>query len=679
MNNDKKGGSVDLIIKKMIFISVITAGLSVLVACDGDKNKCGLSVECEHSDGSLSPVLDDKKPIDGTDTPGEGSGDSSHDGDETTIKPELPIVIGFDDLENKLLPDELIGEWTSIVDTREQKFTMNVDGTCHLHVNYVGNGSAQANCKWGVIEEDGERILVTEDENKVWSSYSMEMFTETDFRLLGADLKVDSILYSKAIPETVAARYPGRWMIGIWEFLVWEDLNIYRQSWDFKASGELEVDTYVNWNNAYLSNTVGTWSSTATKLTYSFDDSVHVASAPKSGTYPFANVSVSGFELPGTSSEILFDDWERKRIPIFRPDLFAGQYLGASTTITIKKQEDKFYDVRLNFEGRIENWRGEVSENLLQVLLPESYQFLGNTTLVLEARFNGIGVVSAPPGLAADLPSEMRKISESQLAVVDDVVGGVWHKRLKFLSTQVEMMLFPDGQYVEYNGNLEENGTYEVVGDQSANFQLKIDPECNLPYVQETQLVENQWVHRYTQSTGEDLISVYHYEPRSKEKIVNIMNQFNRSRALLKDEWENQKLTGSLDSSYQPIPIAVTTNGSRPVNADLLSGEVFENATVFKEMQIYYWIAPWPMCDPTQVLLCDTAQFQFYPNGRLLYYSDTKWAIETLTGKPVIDDFHVWVSYTIKDDKIYISDSLSLDILNGGQQIRFGEFCHSKL
>jgi len=46
-------------------------------------------------------------------------------------------------------------------------------------------------------------------------------------------------------------------------------------------------------------------------------------------------------------------------------------------------------------------------------------------------------------------------------------------------------------------------------------------------------------------------------------------------------------------------------------------------------------VGNYPVCDPLRVELCDTAYFIFHANGSVLYYSDSKFAVDIVTGQPV--------------------------------------------
>jgi len=155
--------------------------------------------------------------------------------------------------------------------------------------------------------------------------------------------------------------------------------------------------------------------------------------------------------------------------------------------------------------------------------------------------------------------------------------------------------------------------------------------------------------------------------------------QYNATRSIESSKSLADFPLADRNANHVPIPAVVTPTGTVAVNPDPNPNDVVANAKVFTNVEIYTWIKPILWCVAGSVAACDHAVFQFHPNGRVLYYSNTKWGIAEFTGNPLYADLSAWGSYSIVGDKIIMSGGTELEFVKGRKKVRNGETCYTGL
>ena len=600
--------------------------------------------------------------------------------------PTNPTPNGITDIPNLTVDNTLIGSWTSIVGTAEVAYEFKADQSCQWGVANYQNTLVIQDCTWGMLNTDSAKILLIQESDGSWQAYHYEQVSNDDFRITGGALAVDSWLFNRAVDGTLTNEFPNRWFIGTWDFSPNLD---YRQVWEFGLAGVMQVTTFrkeyfdINLGlvpEAQIASSLGQWSISldAKNLSFQLDqDPPLETGAPQSGTYPLADMSDHTFTLTGATTDIIFVTWKRRNIFLFRPDPYAGQYTGPSTTLNISNAGTNQYSVEAIYQGAIHNWSGQIVNDSLVVDLPPDLQNITGNTFTVDREFNGIRISGGSSAVIAYFPQKLNKTSETKLPDPPSFVGGSWYYRSKYNLGDKAYAFMSDGTYYSRDGSIFDYGKYSYDPQQST---INIDPVCSSPYQYIYGLVENQFVLAYPQAGGSGYyFETYHYEPLSIE-TADVRNlQIQASRAIEAEKSFATFPIGDINPNYVvPVPTTVVTlKGIQIVNPDLNPNDVIAAAKVFSNFEVYHWIEPALLCYADVVGGCNEGFFQFYPNGRVLYYSDTKWGVGAISGNLLYDGFSVWTSYSIEGDKIFLGDGSTLDFVEGRNKVRFGEMCYT--
>lgn len=650
-------------------VSVLTfAFVFLLSACLHDKTS-------ENNNEQPDPTDNTSKTTD--DTSDKQTTDPVNDKiDESPAQTHQNVDSRF--LKNWQHPDWLIDRWTTASDTREIEWVLDSDGSCLFRgVFYDLGTSNKGSCEWGVTIIDDVEFFVFVDASNKWLAYQLTQISENDFRLLGDDLTVTSVLFSRAIAGTPAATFPGRYFLGLWQHR-WSYGD--KQFWYFNPDGTLEVATkYLLDDNLFLTN--GTWSLTPTHLSFALEEVSDPPYTPQSGSYAINVKSHINFELLNVSTDSNYWNWERKNQVEQETVLdYTGYYNGPGTTMYISKQNDNF-SVELFYNGKLHTYPGQLDGNRLHVVAEEP-SLLGRNDYVFQPILNGIRVEDWPPGKLFELPTYFYKMSEEQLPAPDSLIGK-WYLWFGITGYTHEYTFLPDGRFISFRDSLpdfENSGIYSVQDNV-----LSISHYCGIPEKLENQftIAENQLI---MPSLSPDEPLVYMYEPYSKLLIDDIRSSYDATLDKVRKEYEKLAPTGPINSSfnYSGILRYPFSFGDRifHVGPDPNINNIFENATVFTKPALYGYLSEITQPNTFNCTsygnpdTCDEAYFQFLPNGRVVVYSPTQWSFAFLGGSSTDKPF-LWLPYRIENEKIIIGNETSIDIvLNSRDIIKYGPHCY---
>ncbi len=299
-----------------------------------------------------------------------------------------------------------------------------------------------------------------------------------------------------------------------------------------------------------------------------------------------------------------------------------------------------------------------------------------------------------------------QKISESTFSTPNELVG-YWIQTEGF-SQDDDLLLLPDGRY-------RQSSFFELLGEVSGsvtegvykleNDQLTLDPTCSGPSTYTIKQVDNHLLQSFAGFDGTDVIITYMATPvTSIEYQLAQVKLRDEIEARINAEWEQKITLAPVNTTIGRIP------PSGEISADPFPEDIFVNATVFAEQQLYPYTSDYYYVYDTggnyiqtslnaQIIenmnpggfkqdidfskgsYYDKLNRYFFPNGRTLQYYESYSTATSIVYPPKPTISYSWSKYKIEDGKIIVGDAepLVYELINGRRHIRFNEECFENL
>lgn len=578
-------------------------------------------------------------------------------------------------------PAWMVGEWSTWNQTREYVLVLRAKGDFTERVfNYQTRETQTRNGIWWVDDDyfylsisnqvylplitggrstamsmaDVHQSLLAQTTSQLSVAtdlFVIEQVNDTAFRLVGGDLGIKSLLYSKVSSEAITT---GRWFVSTWRsYLDTSEIAF----WTFRADGTFQLRIESQTGSSEPREIEGNWSTDHTAITL-FEDGTDART-----TYRI--------EIPEDSEEgdfVNLVDQEgdaellsRVRTPMVTGDDPASGYYIAGQVALELSSSGSDYDGVFSVRGEQYTFEARLNDGQLRFIIPA---FSDSRPIVLESDFNSLRVIERPPVLAGTLPDRLRQLAEPPLTEPTGM-NGIW--MYESLVGEGTNIFLPDQRYFFfYNDSQYEDG---VINQDSRT--VTFDPSCSSPYDRTYQLIDNQLVYTF----DNDVTSVYHFVPGSELMVASIEQQLNAQLATENAIWSKRLLTGPHDPNFS-VPGVINPIPGGAFAIDPTPNDVFPDATVFTELQSYIWLeAPFGCVDyGTLGVRCNSLQFMFFPNGRSVLFAEIYTSFSEWGFSIVPDGTFIWLPYRIENERIIVGEN-NYELLNGNRRIVAGELC----
>jgi hypothetical protein len=610
--------------------------------------------------------------------------------DTTTQEPTSPDTVTTPQVtapppaaDPTVTADFMVGEWLA----REAGQV--------FYLNFRNNGTYTWRIsKWNgevIYSEDAQWSMENAQLKQVWKNtqtgltetayYQPERISENAMRWRGGNFALDTIRFDRMLPNQISPL--SSWLVGYWTSIIGLD------TWGltFQSDG-----TYTQSITPFDEETQmlkGNWKVDKDKL---------FLTGEKTATYNLSYLDDITSYLWGEDlgeNGILFQKNNQDPRNTYQVLNFVGQYIQQDYTLTIT-HDGTAYKAQMLFKDVLSDYRAEAMGDTLQLKdetgWPQWTFRLDTNGLKLDSTFT--------------LTPFWQKISESTLNPPAQLLS-YWVHTERF-NQDDDLLLLPDGryrqsQYFELAGQITggaTEGLYKLEGDQ-----LTLDPQCSEPFTYKIKQVQNHLLLGGLEGIeGDDKLSVITYMAVPQTAI-----DYQLAQAKLRDEitaqinaeWEGKIPFAPVNTSIGRIP------ASGEISFDEFPQDVFPNATVFAEQELYPFQSDYfyfydkngafrsgtqgmMIVDPSFADQIDTTKGRyhdklntyFFPNGRMMTYSESYLTATKITYPPTPDVKFFWSKYRIEDNKIIVGEGDTqtvYELINGRRHIRLGEDCFENL
>jgi hypothetical protein len=586
-------------------------------------------------------------------------------------------------VDSTVTKEFLIGEWLAREAGQVFSFNVRNDGTYTWQISkWNGEVTYSEEAQWQL--ENGRLQQTWQNPQTGLTEiayYEPERISENSMRWRGGNFALDTVRFDRVLPNQLSPA--SSWLVGYWTSIVGID------SWGFIFNPDGTYKLTISDFQQKTTSFGGTWKLDRDKLFLTGD---------KTATYNVTYLDditnyLWGEDLSGNSNLFQKNNQDPKN-PYQIPS-FVGQYIQQNYTLSVS-HDGTSYTAQMLFKDEVRNYSAEASGDTLQ-LKDET----GQVQYTFRLDTNGLKVDST-----FTLTPFWQKISESSLNLPAQLMS-YWVNTERF-SQDDDLLLLPDGRYrqstyFEIAGQLSggtTEGLYRLEGDQ-----LTLDPECAEPFTYTLKQVQNHLLFGGSGGLeGDNKLSVITYMATPTTAI-----DYQFTQAALRDEintrinaeWEQKIALAPVNTAIGRIPPSVE------ISVDQFPEDVFAGATVFAEQELYPYSSDYfyfydkngafrsgtqgqMIIDPGFADQMDSSKGQyhdklntyFFPNGRMMTYSESYLDVISITYPPTPNVKFFWNKYRIEDNKIIVGSAENAtvyELLNGRRHIRLGEACYENL
>ena len=373
-------------------------------------------------------------------------------------------------------------------------------------------------------------------------------------------------LFHRVLPNKISP--VSSWLVGYWSSIV--SLNTWGFVFQPDGSYTLTVADFQNRSQTFNGN----WRLERDQLLLTGD---------KTATYTFNYVDdlstyISGEDLGDTIN--LFQKINQEPRDPYQILSFVGQYIQQDSTLTLKwdgttyggiwLQKDQLYSI-VNTQAKGDTLsftaRGEDGQEYAHTWRLDNNGLRDSSSYTIFTPF-------------------FQKISESILSVPNQL-RGYWIQTERF-SQDDDLLLLPDGRYrqshyFDISGQVSSSTTEGLY--KLENNQLTLDPTCSGPSTYLIKQVQNHLLLGGSGGfDGDNKLSVITYIAAPVTSIEYQLAQAklrDEIEAKINTEWEQKIALAPVNTNIGRIP------PSGEISADPFPEDIFTNATVFAEQQLY--------------------------------------------------------------------------------------------
>jgi hypothetical protein len=579
----------------------------------------------------------------------------------------------------------MVGEWVALENNQIFSFNVRANGTYTWQIStWNGEVTYSEDAQWQL---DNGRLQQTWTNAQTGLTetayYEPERISENSLRWGGGNFALDTVRFDRVVQGQLSP--VSGWLVGYWTGIITLD------SWGFIFNAD---GTYTLSVSDFQQNT------TAFQGSWKLDKDKLLLTGDKTASYTVAYLDdVSSYfvgEDSGDSSNLFQKINQEPRNP-YQLLSFVGQYVQQDYTLSVT-HDGAAYSAVMLFKDTLIPYSAVANGDTLQLM-----DARGQLTYTFRLNTNGLktdGTFSLNP--------YWQKISESTLNTPSELLS-YWVKTDRF-SRDDDLLLLPDGRYrqstyFELTGQLSggaTEGLYTIEGDQ-----LTLDPQCSGPSTYTIKQVQNHLLLGGSGGfEGDNKLSVITYMAVPATSIDYQLTQAklrNEIEARINAEWEGKIALAPINTSIGRIP------PGGEISADPFPEDIFANATVFAERELYPYTSDYYYVYDTggnyiqtslnsQIIenmnpggfkqdidfskgsYYDKLNRYFFPNGRTLQYYESYSTATSIAYPPKPTISYSWSKYKIEDGKIIVGDdAVVYELINGRRHIRFEEECFENL
>lgn len=568
------------------------------------------------------------------------------------VQAQKLFATSFESLES----DRIIGSWSALNEDGENWLTIRADGsfseTYHRYHSFTGEpltASTRAG-RW-VIDAPYLRLSPAGSPHEF---YAVEPLPAGGFRLSGAPLRVNTLLYRKTAADSAQRRQ--LWPVGNWRGL--------SESVDFRLDGSYTL--YERRLGVDNPTEEGTWRFDTDKLFLT----------PIGTTTPIEyefkvltrnTVRTTLFKELGLVAKIftLFP------APVISVAAFAGRYSGPQTTLDIATDGTGTAIYGSAQVAGLSLTLAQDGKSAVAAIDGHSREF----NVYLYDNWLAIGS-GAPAAFTGYLVKQA-----DQIPALKPELAGIWWLAFGEFGGRTFLYLLPDGRFYSSVGELQFDGSYSVQGEQ-----LLRDYTCEGIRREDLRRVANQLV-----LSSENLTTHYIRLAASRPAAIQEIAALDAAERPLNEHWLNRIKLARIKPGPTP---AGYIEGSRDPNPNTY----YENATVFAAVTTYAKLSDifWYLLlnDGSFVTVSavnesdyagqiaagpffDRALYVFFPNGRAAFVNETYQDYQSLN--PVTPNRQVqWIRYRIDGDQLTVGAE-SVKLIGGRRILDTPRYCMDNL